>query len=241
MCVSSSSSSLSLPLGQNRAEANSPCHALNVKDVKERNRVRGPGGSPAAGMMVRDVSQRRVSSSSIKEPNVIYFNIRSVITLVAGITALIIFTVVLFNVVAARFAYPPADSEPQPSPPSTTATANTPSTASSSTRNTLPPAAAPVLPAAAKLRKDFSEKGSHKKHQKGNEAAPHYRRPPRHNEYPDENDASEPMQADAPMRQDSPDSALVDNYETWRDIMPEDSGPERRPAVANVCCRSAGG
>lgn len=179
-------------------------------------------------MMVRDVSQRRVSSSSIKEPNVIYFNIRSVITLVAGITALIIFTVVLFNVVAARFAYPPADSEPQPSPPSTTATANTPSTASSSTRNTLPPAAAPVLPAAAKLRKDFSEKGSHKKHQKAMKRRHITRRPPRHNEYPDENDASEPMQADAPMRQDSPDSALVDNYETWRDIMPEDSGPERR-------------
>lgn len=179
--------------------------------------------------MVRDDADRQASNSSIKEPNVIYLNIRSVISFIAGITAIIICTVVLFNVVVARFAYPSTVSEPQPSPQSTASTATAPPTASSSARETLPPAAAPpVRDTAAEFRKDFSKKGSQKNNRKAKKMLRFTRRPARHDEDQYYGDASEPMLADAPVKQDSPGSSPVDNYETWRDIMPEDSGPERR-------------
>ncbi|KAH6923363.1 hypothetical protein HPB50_000490 [Hyalomma asiaticum] len=160
-----------------------------------------------------------------EDSSVVYVNLRSVLVFMGGITVIIICSVALFNIVASRFTTPgsfevdsPANQAPQAelsSPPSVAPVSG---------------AAPPPRATAAVHRKKSAANRRAKRHKKHKRRHHSRRRSPRtsRKEEGDGTDTSEAELGAMQARQDAPDSAFVNNYDSWKEIAEDASGERRR-------------
>nr|XP_037273437.1 endothelin-converting enzyme 1-like [Rhipicephalus microplus] len=161
--------------------------------------------------------------------NVVYLNLRSVLFFLGCITAIIICSVTLFNIVASRF-WTPGSLELDTPPSAVQAPSSSPvyyapvsSVASPSRVPTVIPRKKGTPKRSAKTHKKHKK---HKKRPHSRRRSPHSHRSKKHNG--DGVDASEENLGAMQARQDAPDSAFVNNYDSWKEIADDGSGERRR-------------
>ncbi|XP_077492630.1 neprilysin-1-like [Amblyomma americanum] len=155
-----------------------------------------------------------ISPKTRDDNSFVFINLRSVLVFMAGMTAVIICCVALFNIVASRFVTAPADTEPLAySAPATLAPFSGPDSFSETT----------LVQVYHKRRGVVKHGGRKKKHKRRR----HHPKKKRKHHSEEENEMRVNIGA--------PGSALVNTYDTWRDIQQDDGSSSGEPGRRKPC------